>query len=374
MEFTINRSYFLDKLNAVARAISPHSPLPVLSGLLIQVKSDQIVLTGSDNSMIITTVMTPGELSQLQIQEPGDAVLEARYLIEVIRRMSGEQIHFETLDEKVAQVSNSSGKFQLVLIQGQQYPPLDLSRPETELTVPLALLKDISEQISYAASEKESRQVLMGINFNAEDGKLYASATDSYRMARKIADLDSRENFSITVPAKGLLEVIRALDSEGENVEIFLNRRKAQFISGKTTVQLQLYDGTFPDVSKIIPQKFIATLEVDSSSLTPILERAILFKSSSVAEVRFELSESVIRITCESRDIGSSDQILDESFYQGEPLRLSINGQYILDAIKGLKTDGKIRMGFTGTLKPIRITKEDDDSLVMVVVPMKSSH
>ena len=53
MKFTINRKYLSDKLTIVARAISLYSPLPALAGICIEVKKDQIILTGSDSTISI---------------------------------------------------------------------------------------------------------------------------------------------------------------------------------------------------------------------------------------------------------------------------------------------------------------------------------
>ena len=46
MEFTIRRSYFLDRLALVARGVAVHSPMEMLNGILIQVKDNMMVQIG----------------------------------------------------------------------------------------------------------------------------------------------------------------------------------------------------------------------------------------------------------------------------------------------------------------------------------------
>ncbi len=86
MEFTIRRSYFLDRLALVARGVAVHSPMEMLNGILIQIKDNVMVLTGSDTNFTIQTVITPDEENLLEINQTGSLVIEARMLLELIRR------------------------------------------------------------------------------------------------------------------------------------------------------------------------------------------------------------------------------------------------------------------------------------------------
>ena len=87
MHFSIDRKYFYEKLSVVSRAISVFSPLPALSGICIDVKSDQIILTGSDSNVSIRSTIVRGELNQLDIDSTGSIVIESKYLLEIIRKM-----------------------------------------------------------------------------------------------------------------------------------------------------------------------------------------------------------------------------------------------------------------------------------------------
>lgn len=74
MKFSIDRRYLQDKLSTAARAVSPFSPLPALSGILIDVREDRIVFTGSDSNVAIQTAITPGEMNRLQIESTGSVL------------------------------------------------------------------------------------------------------------------------------------------------------------------------------------------------------------------------------------------------------------------------------------------------------------
>jgi len=57
MNFRISKRVFYNALSVVSRAISANSPLPWLSGIKIEAKKDELVLTGSDSDVSIQKVI-----------------------------------------------------------------------------------------------------------------------------------------------------------------------------------------------------------------------------------------------------------------------------------------------------------------------------
>lgn len=378
MEFSIDRKYFLDKLTMVSRAITPHSPLPVLNGIRIQLHEDRMVLTGSDKEFTIQTMIFPGEESQLMIDQPGTTIVDSRILLELVRRMNAPTLKVITSDGDLMRLSAQDGNFDIIGRGNQDYPDLALEQPQTHIQLPASLLKDIYEQTAYAASEKNSRQVLMGINLQVGDGKAAATATDSYRLALKVAPVETGDvQFRVTIPTGPFGEAVRSFGNE-EMIDTYVDRRKIQFVFGNTLIQTQLYEGNFPDAARIIPVKFISTLKVAASELEGMLNRSTIYTSTnsssgSIAPVQMTCSADEVGMRVLSSDIGSCKQKLNSPLYQGEELAVSFNAKLMLDALRGLKSSDQVELGFTGELRPIKITNPEDPTLTMIVVPIRSS-
>ncbi len=58
MEFTIKRDYFITQLNDTLKAISPRTTLPILTGIKIDAKEHEVILTGSDSEISIEITIT----------------------------------------------------------------------------------------------------------------------------------------------------------------------------------------------------------------------------------------------------------------------------------------------------------------------------
>lgn len=370
MHFSINRKYFYDKLSIVSRAISVFSPLPALSGICIDVTEDRIVLTGSDSNISIRSTITPGELNQLVIEAPGSIIIESKYLLEIVRKMDCMLVDVDLVDNYLVRLSSDNGLFNLNGIEADEYPNVDFSRPALNFRMKSDVLRKIASQTSFACSDKDQRPVLTGVNFKSFDNILHCSATDSYRLARKLVYFDEIPEFNITIPSKSLTEVIRSV-AEDEDIDIFVSNKKVQFVFGNTIIQSRLIDGTFPDVDRIIPTNFVADMTISSSELAGVIDRTNFIRNEKKHLVKLELSEKICRIKTSSNEIGNSNEILVDYEYHGEDLTMSCNGTYMLDAIRALAGE-QVQLQFSGLMKPIRISDPKDDSALMIVVPVRS--
>ena len=324
MHFSIDRKYFYEKLSVVSRAISVFSPLPALSGICIDVKSDQIILTGSDSNVSIRSTIVRGELNQLDIDSTGSIVIESKYLLEIIRKMDCTMVELELVDYSLVRISSDNGQFNL-----------------------------------------------NGVNFKASNNTLYCSGTDSYRLARKVLPLQINHEFNITIPSKSLNEVVRSINEDEESIHIYVDSKKAQFIFDKTIIQTRLIDGTFPDVDRIIPTSFISSMVIDSKELAGVIDRTNFIRNEKIHLIKLECSSEITRIKTSSSEIGNSDEVLTNCEYTGEDITLSCNGTFMLDAIKALNSE-KVKLEFSGLMKPIKIYDPEDDSVIMVIVPIRS--
>ncbi len=371
MKFTIDRKYFYNKLSIVARAISPFSPLPSLSGICIDVKENEIILTGSDSNVSIRSSIYPGELNSLQIASTGSIVMESKFLLEIVRKIDSSMIDVELQDFELVRITSTNGQFNLNGMGADQYPKIDFSQPTTSIQLSNTSLKNIVTQTAFACSENEQRPVLNGVNFNAKDGMLFCSGTDSYRLARKTIPLNENVSFNVTIPNKSLVEVVRSISDETDSIDLYIDSKKAQFIFGSTIFQTRLLDGSFPNIESIIPSSSVANMLVDAHELSGVIDRTNFIRNDKIHLVKLVMSEEIVRIKTFSSEIGNSDEILTDCVYKGEALNLTCNGSFILDAIRALNSE-KVDLEFSGPKHPIRILNPEDDSTVMVIVPVRS--
>ena len=369
MHFKLAKKEFLDGLNIVSRAVSMNSPLPSLHGILLSVKEDYIRLTASDTNISILVTIQKNEDSKLEVADTGDIILDSRYILDMIRKIDSDEVEIEILDGLLTKISGNSVNFEINGIKAENYPLIDFTKPEKTFVLNSDDLKELISQTCFATSDKETRPVLTGLNLKNENGEIKCVATDSYRLAQKIIHVDNIDDFNITIPAKSLNEVAKIINGDSD-IEISISDKKVLFSMENVLIQTRLIEGSYPETSRLIPQNFNYELVVDARDILNAIDRASFIKNEGVSIIKMELSSNEIIITSRSSEVGSVETITPIS-YEGENLSISFKGQYVYEAVRALNAF-QIKIQFGGEMKPFVLTSVDNDSILQLVLPIRT--
>lgn len=372
MKFKIAKKELLDALTLASRAISSTTPLPSLSGIKILCSNNSLTLISSDSNISIKTEIENNDSNTLTIDSEGGIVIDAKYLVEIVRKIDSDFINFEIIDGLLVKIFGGSSEFKINGMNVNDYPEISFDIDvKKNFSFKTNILNSLIDQTSFACSDKETRPVLTGVNFKAEGNKLFVNATDSYRLASKTIDLDNNLQFNITVPAKYLNEVYHSIDNT-EEVSINISNQKISFIFNNSIIQTRLLDDAFPDTSRLIPNSFTQKLLISSKVLINSLDRSSFIKSDGKNIVKLSISSKGIDLNS-SNQMGSSFDQISVISYEGNPLEISCSGKYLIDAIRAIDCEN-VLIKFSGELKPIIITDESDDSLIQLISPVRTYH
>lgn len=366
MNFKIKRVELLNALTKVSRAVSIKSPLPVLTGIKFDLKEDELILTGSDSDITIQTSIQ----DNIEIIEPGSVVLSSRYILEIIKKIDSEDVHIFIVDGTLTRIEGANSRFDLNGTSYIDYPRIDLNKTGVNLQMKSIDLKEAIEQTSFATSEKETRPVLTGVNFKAKNHVLECIATDSYRLAKRILNIDSDISFNIIIPKKSLIEISRIIEKD-ELIDLYVSDRKVLFILNNVLIQTRLIDGTFPDTGRLIPDHFDYSMSIDSTSLLNSIDRASLLTNEQTNIVKLTMNQDSVILSSFSQEIGSVEENLSKAFFKGEPLKISFSAKYLTDAIKSINGQ-KVRVLFTGEMKPFIIKDFEREDIIQLVLPVRT--
>lgn len=370
MYFKISKRPFYNALSAVSRAISANTPIPALSGIKIEVFDNEICLTGSDSDISIKKSITKEEEMVLDIKETGSIVIEAKYILEIVRKIDSDEVEVEIIDGSLTRFKGHSTEFKINGMRSHDYPTIDFSKPEKEFGIEADLLMKIITQTSFATSDKETRPVLTGVNFRCQGTQLECVATDSFRLAKKIVDLKEENSFNITIPAKSLSEIAKTIEKDS-TVQVAVSDKKVQFYIEKTIIQTRLIDGAYPETERLIPVEFTNEVILDSRDILNAIDRASFIKNDGISIVKITANESEFIISSKSQEVGSSTEKIDSFSYTGSPIEISFSGRYVFDAVRALEAS-EIKICFSGEMKPFIIKNTKDDNIIQLVLPVRT--
>ncbi len=370
MNFKISKSLFYSSLSVVNKAISLHSPIPALSGIKIDVSRNQIALTGSDSNISIRKTISNDDANNFEVFAEGSIVIDARYLLEIVRKIDSDILQIEIIDGSLTRFSGLATEYKINGIKSYEYPNIDFNIGKDSINFDADLFIELVNQTSFAASEKETRPVLTGVNFKNTADDLVVVATDSYRLAKKVIDFKIENEFDITIPARSLSDIAKIINEE-EVVKMAISSNKVQFIVDSVIIQTRLIDGLYPDTTKLIPEEFVSELKIEAKDFLNALDRASLIKSEGVPVVKMNISTDELILSSSVQEIGSSTEKIDNFTYDGEPFEISFSGKLVFDAIRALNAL-EVEMKFTGDMKPIIIKSTFDENVTQLVLPIRT--
>ena len=371
MNFSISTSVFANAAGMTDRAINAGSPQPSLRGLKIQAVDNSLILTGSNADISIMKTLRANEENSLSIVEEGTILIESKYLLDIVRKMDSPIMTVEVIDGALTRFSGDRAVFKINGLNALDYPTIDFSKPGDTVTMKCSMLKDIIEQTTFATALKETRPVLTGVNFRLEDHVLKCTGTDSYRLAKKVFPFNVDGSFNVTIPSRTLNDVkATMLDQNDEDIEISLSDKKAQFNIEDMVLQTRLLDGTFPDVDRLIPSSFDYVLSINRNELIRSIDRTTFIRSDNMSINRLQCCENEVILTSKSQEIGESRENLDCSF-KGNDLDISFSANYVIDAARALRGEN-IAINFSGDMRPFVLKDEDDETVIQLVLPLRT--
>ena len=295
-------------------------------------------------------------------------MIDAKYLVDIVRKLETDIVRVELVDGSLVKIYDSKSDFQINGLRANQYPLIDFSEPELSFEMRADEFIKIVSQTIIATSDKETRPVLTGVNFNyhSDHQELVVIATDSYRLAHKKVHLEGvDDSFNITIPRKVLNELTKLLESEKE-VKIALNEKKIQFIFDDSLIQSRLLDGSFPETKRLIPTNFMSEFTMSTRELLSALDRASTYKQESgISTVKLSIDENA------SQEIGSFKEPLRVNNQKGDPLKISFSARYVSDALRSLSSSD-VNIRFEGEMRPFVLRDPLDESILHLVLPVRS--
>ena len=370
MNFVINKRIFLDALNIAAKAISISTPLPVLGGIKMVVENNSLTIISSDSNISIKTIIkNEDEKEVLTINEEGEIVVESKYILEIVRKIDSDFINVEVFDNSIVKIYGGKSEFKINSMSVSDYPFINFDINSTPFKFDTYTFFKIVDETSFACSEKDTRPVLTGVNFKAEDGKLYVNATDSYRLASKVVPIDENLSFNITIPKKYLSDIYHSITNV-EEVEIAIDNQKIIFMFNNTIIEARLLDDEFPDAKTLIPQSYSKVLTVKAKELAGAVDRSSFIKAEGKNVVKLNINDKEVVVTSVGTN-GSSYENVGVVSFEGEPFEVSCSGKYLIDAIKAISAD-EITLSFSGELKPFVVSDKNDDSIIQLISPVRT--
>lgn len=375
MKLTIKKDILLEGLNKVSKAISTKNLIPVLSGIKFELKKNKLTLTASDNDITIQTVINSLKDDDFKVEKEGSIIVQGKYMLDIVRKLPDKYINIEVIDELKVLIYTENSEFNLNGINEEEYPNINLEESKKKIVINNKVFKEIVNQTAFASSNEETKPVLTGINFNIVGDILECNSTDSYRLARKVVNLDTKENenYNIVIPSHNILEFVRILDEDEEsNVELHISNNKVLFMYKNLKFQSRLINGTYPNTSNLMPKEDFLIISTKLSDIYGVIDRASILTSDKEKNiVTLETDGNLLTLKSSSQEIGRVEEKMNIEKNNDGNIKISFSAKYMMEALKSFNTEN-IELHFVGEIKPILVKSKEDETLTQLVLPIRT--
>lgn len=374
MKIKIKKEVLLENLNKVSKAISTKNLIPILSGIKFDLTYKGLLLTASDNDITIQTFIPAENNKDMIIEKEGSIIIQGKYILDIVRKLPDEYINIEVIDELKILIYTENSEFNLNGIDKKEYPNINLEDNKTHVNISPKEFKKLVNQTAFATSNDESRPILTGINIKITGNIFECSATDSYRLAKKQIVLNDviEENYNIIIPSKNILEFIKIIDDNGDNLEIHIFNNKILFKNDNLLFQSRLISGNYPNINNLIPTDSFLKISANLEDIYNVIDRASILTSDKEKNiVTLETNGNMLIVKSSSAEVGRVEEKMNIIKSNDENIKISFSAKYMLDALKSFS--GKnIEMSFVGEVKPIIVKDDEEENLIQLVLPIRT--
>jgi DNA polymerase-3 subunit beta len=222
----------------------------------------------------------------------------------------------------------------------EDFPTLPDVSGKARATLPRDAMREMVSKTQFAITGEDTRYFLNGAKFVLRPDSLTLVATDGHRLA--LVEVSHQvgvpEEVGVILPKKTLLELGKLL-MEGEGDLTFEAGENHLFfeVGGRVLIS-RMIDGQFPAYERVIPKGNDKHVEFERERLTSAVRRVALLSNERSKAVRFEIGPNKVEVASSSSEFGEAREQLSVE-YDGSPLTISFNAQYVLDFLNVVDTD-----------------------------------
>jgi DNA polymerase-3 subunit beta len=362
-------------LSAVSHAVSSRSTLPILENILVATDHGRLKLSATNLEIGINCWV------DAQIHEEGTTTVKAKTLTDFVNSLPQASIDI-TVPEgtNVMNVKSLRSSAHIKGMDASEFPLIPSAEGgEEPVLLDAALLKEMIEEVAFAAADDDSRPVFTGVLVQVSDEKITFAAADAFRLAVRVAPLpgDDHPRGDILIPARTLTELARILPPEGPvQMIVTPNRSQVLFHTEQLDLVSRLIEGTFPNFRQIIPKEHSTRAVVETKEFAAAVKSAALFArdSSNITRVKINPGDSnglepgAITIEATAEDLGDSTSIVNAAI-DGPELQIIFNVKYLADVLAVIGTP-EVALEANAPTRPGVVRPVGSADYTYVIMPM----
>jgi len=364
MKVSATREHLLEALQSVIGVVERRQTMPILSNMLLSARDNRLRATGTDLEVELVAA------AEVTVQQPGDITVPGRKLLDIVRNLPEKsQVTLTREGERIV-LRGGRSRFTLSSLPAAEFPVVDEIHATQTVTIRAQDCRRLIDKTHFAMAQQDVRYYLNGTLLESNGQVLRAVATDGHRLSWCEVSLGgpAREMQQIILPRKGVLELQRLLDGEGE-IEIAIGTNHVRVQIGEVRFTSKLIDGKFPEYGRVIPADPPRIMSASREALRAALQRTAILSNEKYRGVRLTFASGLLTVQAHNPEQEEAEDQLEVSF-TGDEIEIGFNVSYLLDALGAVETE-TVEVGLTDANSSCLIRAPGNINTKYVVMPMR---
>jgi DNA polymerase-3 subunit beta len=369
MEITVSKFELLRELTATQGVVERKTTIPILSNYLFEAAGDKLSLTATDLDLSLRTSCNA------KVKKEGACTIPARKLYDYVKLLPDADITIRLLENHWVSIRCGRSNTKMVGMARSNFPGLPVFPSAGVIKIPAAVLRSMIAKTGFAIASEESRYTLNGALMVLKPESITMVATDGHRLAHIERSGEKFEGVSgemkTLIPKKAMDELKSLLDSDVETIDFAKDESTLFFRVGPRLLTSRQLTGQFPNYEAVLPKDISKSIALHGEELGAAIARVAQFADERSRAVRLRLEKGELKISASSTETGESEDSIEVA-YDGEPMAIGFNAQYLLDFIKATGScEVKLELKDAQSAGQLRPAEAEDYKYRYIVMPMR---
>lgn len=369
MEITVSKFELLRELTATQGVVERKTTIPILSNYLFEAAGDKLSLTATDLDLSLRTSCNA------KVKKEGACTIPARKLYDYVKLLPDADITIRLLENHWVSIRCGRSNTKMVGMARANFPGLPVFPSAGVIKIPAAVLRSMIAKTGFAIASEESRYTLNGALMVLKPESITMVATDGHRLAHVERTGEKFEGVSgemkTLIPKKAMDELKSLLDSEAETIDFAKDESTLFFRVGPRLLTSRQLTGQFPNYEAVLPKDVSKSITLQGEELGAAIARVAQFADERSRAVRLRLEKGELKLSASSTETGESEDSI-EIAYDGEPMAIGFNAQYLIDFIKATGSgEVKLELKDAQSAGQLRPAEGEDYKYRYIVMPMR---
>jgi DNA polymerase-3 subunit beta len=369
MKAEISKQELLRIVKMASHIADQNSIQPILGCIKAEIREDKNIIAYSTDLETSMISMASCEF----VKEPGNFVVDAKSLLEIINALPNDVVELEIQEEHegILYLRCRNSKYELFLMRNEDFP--SIKAPEAEEYVEFSkkdFIRSVNS-VAFAASKEQAARNINGIYMESESNILRMVATDTSRLALKELTLEKPiRPMGSLISLKTVKDGLKILDFEKDQKLYFAYEGNfVVFKSGNTILFSRIVDAEFPAYRKVIPETFTTQTRLFTKEFLSAVSRLNIVAQKSDYKLTIIITDNIMSLKTSSPKMGEGEEKV-KCHMDGEDVDLDMNGKLVEETLKYIDSE-EVEINFTGPASFVVVKPFGKNDYLNILMPLR---